>query len=815
MSDMVLSIKLTGDSSGLTGSINISQKEVKRLAGEFDKAGTSTQRFDREMDRTESTANKLGKSMQRLGHYGAALLAGGFGVRGVSAALKLADSYHTLERRIEAATRVSGNYVVVSEQIHQLSRDNGVALEATVSLFQGLARVRAELGATDDDLLSLTDTLQKAGAIGGSSTSAMAAGMLQFTQAMSAGTVRAEEMNSIVENMPEVALQIAEGLGVTVGELQRAVREGKVLSREVFGALMRQAPQVAEQFEAMGINFGRAGEKFDQSLTAAVAKLDQALGLSASVARNLSAIADEINITTGNAGVRDLAVGIERRRSEIDRLRGQQPTSPLDWLTGPSNAVSVVKLRSEIAELEAELNAKLQARGGVDGLRLRQQALENRIHEIEAELAPTLNQYPEGSRARAVFMDLDPKARELTGLRAQLAEAGKALEDLELSFPQGPSVGGGSVDTARAEKLQSFVAALREERDTLGMNSAELARYEAAKLGADAATQTLVVGLAREIEFRREGEEALDRAIAQQAEMEAAYDQRMAGNQALIASLEVEYQLLQMTDQERAVEVALRRLSADATDEQKARVTELTQAMLDHNQAVADAQEAERSLAAENAAAMRRIDHAVGRTMRAAEDSFIKFVKTGKFEFRSLVDVILDELLSIQFEAGIGSFGGGNGGFGGLGGLLTGVFSGSGTQQATMLADQWSWGDTIASWFGFGDGGVMTRYGPVPLRHYGTGGIVSSPQVRVAGERYQPEAIVPLPDGRAIPVEMRGGEAGLVFSPTYNIDARGADGVSESRIRQAMRETVQLTLNELARQIGQGGAWAKLIGRRA
>lgn len=63
----------------------------------------------------------------------------------------------------------------------------------------------------------------------------------------------------------------------------------------------------------------------------------------------------------------------------------------------------------------------------------------------------------------------------------------------------------------------------------------------------------------------------------------------------------------------------------------------------------------------------------------------------------------------------------------------------------------------LSEMFAFADGGIMTGAGPVPLRKYASGGIASSPQLAMFGEGSTPEAYVPLPDGRRIPVAMQGG----------------------------------------------------------
>lgn len=58
---------------------------------------------------------------------------------------------------------------------------------------------------------------------------------------------------------------------------------------------------------------------------------------------------------------------------------------------------------------------------------------------------------------------------------------------------------------------------------------------------------------------------------------------------------------------------------------------------------------------------------------------------------------------------------------------------------------------------GFANGGIMSSMGSVPLKRYATGGIARTPQLAMFGEGSQPEAYVPLPDGRSIPVTMKGG----------------------------------------------------------
>jgi tape measure domain-containing protein len=110
----------------------------------------------------------------------------------------------------------------------------------------------------------------------------------------------------------------------------------------------------------------------------------------------------------------------------------------------------------------------------------------------------------------------------------------------------------------------------------------------------------------------------------------------------------------------------------------------------------------------------------------------------------------------------------------------------------------------ITSAFGFADGGIMTGDGPVPLRRYAGGGVASSPQLAMFGEGSMPEAYVPLPDGRRIPVAMKGGGAGT--NVTVNVDASGSQVQGDAgKSEQLGRVISQAVQAELIKQRRPGG----------
>lgn len=144
---------------------------------------------------------------------------------------------------------------------------------------------------------------------------------------------------------------------------------------------------------------------------------------------------------------------------------------------------------------------------------------------------------------------------------------------------------------------------------------------------------------------------------------------------------------------------------------------------------------------------------------KKSADAFVDFALTGKASFTDLTDSILSDLARLIVQQNITdplfkAISGGVSAGGGLGGIFdslvgsVGSFFGSGPVEFAPTP--------------FANGGIMTPYGPMKLNAYAGGGIVNSPQMYVAGEGRMNEAIIPLPDGRSVPVTMTGGGMGDV-----------------------------------------------------
>lgn len=295
----VIAIEITGKADGLKGELRLSRDAVDQFSGSVRKSADTTRtateattratqqhrRHREEMSAGDAAARKLGTA-----------IAGIFAAGTITSMLRGIDQFQSLKDRLRAATDGAAQFQGVYAGIKDIANATGSAMEANVALFQRLNGSAKELGATRAEMLQFSRTVQELGVIGGASGQALSAGTMQLSQALAGGILRAEEFNSIMENMPELGVRIAESMGLTVGQLRNAVLEGEVLSKDVFAAVLRVAPQVGAEFAEIPMRLGRATEMLKTNLLDYVAGVDSSVGITTGLAEAVAFAASNFDI---------------------------------------------------------------------------------------------------------------------------------------------------------------------------------------------------------------------------------------------------------------------------------------------------------------------------------------------------------------------------------------------------------------------------------------------------------------------------------------------------------------------------------------
>lgn len=286
--------------------------DVKGLKAGATTANKTLDNLESSLNKTTGELNKLDKGARNAGGGmknagGAAsglktsmsMLAGAISVSLIiewgKRFLEVADNMTQLQARI---ARLSTDAKTANETFSTLANiasTTGASLSDTTKLWETLTSSLKEAGATNAQVLNLTDTLQKIGRIGGSSTEEMANALRQFGQSIASGTIRAEEFNSILEQMPELARQIAAGLGISMGELRARMLDGKLTAEDALNAIQDRTSVVNAEFEKLPRTMDQAVGSLEVSFSKLVVAVNDATGASKTAVEIIDQLAKYID----------------------------------------------------------------------------------------------------------------------------------------------------------------------------------------------------------------------------------------------------------------------------------------------------------------------------------------------------------------------------------------------------------------------------------------------------------------------------------------------------------------------------------------
>ena len=107
------------------------------------------------------------------------------------------------------------------------------------------------------ELVAFAEQLQKQVTISGASGQSAAAAMVQLTQGLSSGTLRGEELNSVLEQTPMIAKTIAEYMGVSTGEMRELASEGAITADVVKNAILGAAEETNAAYKQMPLTWSQ------------------------------------------------------------------------------------------------------------------------------------------------------------------------------------------------------------------------------------------------------------------------------------------------------------------------------------------------------------------------------------------------------------------------------------------------------------------------------------------------------------------------------------------------------------------------------
>lgn len=346
------------------------RKSAAAAKKQGDDTAKAAAKADKALNKNAKTSSKTSKTIQNNNQrlkssfdgLGAKILAV-FSLEAARRVMLQVDAFRLLDARIKNATESHEAYVTSTKELIAISNRAGSELGNVVQLFQRIADTRSELGATNDQVLRVVDSIFKLGVVSGASTEELKFATRQISQALSGSIVRAEEWNSIIENTPKIAQAIAKAMQTTTGQLRKQVIEGKVLSRDVFEAILSQSKQIDEEFSNFPDTIARATNALKNELLVALSDMNEELHITGFLAHSIRGFSNWLKGTSPTIGevktkMAELNSELKDHQFTIESMLGPDGRPKYDWgIPIIRNAQEeIAKLEKQLGFLQAKLN---------------------------------------------------------------------------------------------------------------------------------------------------------------------------------------------------------------------------------------------------------------------------------------------------------------------------------------------------------------------------------------------------------------------------------------------------------------------------
>ena len=254
-------VRLLNQARAGLGEVNLAVREMEE---NYRRAAQQEQQVTRNIRQTTQAEQQLNASIRggndalddMLGK--AKNLAATIGASvGLKKLIELSDQMTSTTARLNFIVDDGGSVEALEAKIMASAQRSRAAYLDTASAIASMGANAGAAFSSNDELIAFMEQVNKQFVIGGASAQGQAAAMLQLTQAMAAGALRGEELNSILENAPGIARAIEQYMGIAEGSIKSYAEKGAVSATVVKNALLSIADETNAKFNGMAMTWGQ------------------------------------------------------------------------------------------------------------------------------------------------------------------------------------------------------------------------------------------------------------------------------------------------------------------------------------------------------------------------------------------------------------------------------------------------------------------------------------------------------------------------------------------------------------------------------
>jgi tape measure domain-containing protein len=285
------------------------QRELTQSTQSFNKAAQATRKF-------EGAINKAKAGLVAF-----------FAAISIQKLAQLSDAMTQFENRVKLATNSLVQQLAVQQQLFQVAQKTALPLEDVGQLYSRLRIAAEQLGASQRDLINLTETVGLALKASGTSAASAQGALLQLGQALNSPRVQAEEFNSLIDGMPNLLKEVEKQLGLTAGGLKKFVTDGQLSNKKFFDAILASQNALTQQANSSASTIEQANQRVANSFTSLIGAIDDKLGASKFFTGFIDGLASGIDKLSNFLGLTTQATGGGGGGGDLDEvIRGAAPS---------------------------------------------------------------------------------------------------------------------------------------------------------------------------------------------------------------------------------------------------------------------------------------------------------------------------------------------------------------------------------------------------------------------------------------------------------------------------------------------------------
>lgn len=348
MSEQTVTLRLVvADGGKFRADIKGGAEAVDQLGGRAQGARPALRGLSDDSERSAGAVRRLTADVQRYATAAAAALS----VRGLARA---ADTWSDMRSLVQNAIGPHEDVANVMERLSAVARTTYSALEGTVDAYVRNAVTLRALRKTTQEQLDYTEALNNALVVSGAKGESYELVQNAMSKAMATGTLRGQELETVMFRGSRVAELLADELGVNITQLRGLAAQGRITGDVIFNALTKNLETVRREAERMPATIGDGFTLIRNAALQHIGVLDQQAMLSERLAERLVKVADNFEVVATAAGLAGIVM--------VSRYAG--PAAAALYAKAAATVASTVALQREaaqVAALDAARVASLQA----------------------------------------------------------------------------------------------------------------------------------------------------------------------------------------------------------------------------------------------------------------------------------------------------------------------------------------------------------------------------------------------------------------------------------------------------------------------